>query len=64
MSGDRLLVNVARLRETSAHIQATVGSLQAQLAYLESDAGPVGGHLVRHGPRILRAATEHVAGGH
>jgi 6 kDa early secretory antigenic target len=41
MSGDQLLVNVARLRETSAHIQATVSSLQAQLADLESDARPL-----------------------
>ena len=41
MSGDQLLVNVARLRETSAHIQSTVSSLQAQLADLESDARPL-----------------------
>jgi WXG100 family type VII secretion target len=41
MSGDQLLVHVDRLRQTSEHIQSTVGSLQSQLADLESDARPL-----------------------
>jgi WXG100 family type VII secretion target len=41
-NGDgQLLVNVARLRETSMHIQAAVNSLQSQLSDLESDARPL-----------------------
>jgi 6 kDa early secretory antigenic target len=36
-----LLVNVARLRETSGHIQAAVNSLLSQLSQLESDARPL-----------------------
>ena len=36
-----LLVNVARLRETSGHIDAAVNALRAQLGELESDARPL-----------------------
>ena len=36
-----LLVNVARLRETSGHIQSAVNALQAELSQLEADAKPL-----------------------
>jgi WXG100 family type VII secretion target len=42
MSADGiLLVNVARLRETSGHIQSAVSSMRSHLAELESDAAPL-----------------------
>ena len=37
----QLLVSVARLRETSGHIQSAVAAMRTQLADLESDAGPL-----------------------
>ncbi|MGE5156274.1 MAG: WXG100 family type VII secretion target [Betaproteobacteria bacterium] len=37
----QLLVNVARLRETSGHIQSAVSAMRTQLADLESDARPL-----------------------
>ena len=37
----QLLVNVARLRETSGHIQSAVSVMRNQLADLESDARPL-----------------------
>ncbi len=36
-----LVVNFARLRETSEHIRATVTGLESQLSQLESDAAPL-----------------------
>src|SRR5690349_4202206 len=38
-----LLVNVARLRETSGHIQSAVSALRSQLSQLEADARPLVG---------------------
>jgi 6 kDa early secretory antigenic target len=37
----QLLVNFARLQETSAHIQSTIQALDAELDRLEADAAPL-----------------------
>jgi 6 kDa early secretory antigenic target len=39
--GSRLVVNFARLYETSAHIEAAVSTLESQLAVLEREAAPL-----------------------
>jgi WXG100 family type VII secretion target len=41
MSDDILLVNFARVRSTSDHIQTALSAIQSQLAQLEADAGPL-----------------------
>jgi 6 kDa early secretory antigenic target len=41
VSDGQLVVNFVRLQETSAHIQATLGVLDSELARLEADAAPL-----------------------
>src|SRR5258705_11837876 len=41
MAQDNLLVNFARVEETSGHIQTALGAIQSQLAQLEKDAAPL-----------------------
>lgn len=38
---DHLLVNFARLQETSGHIQTALATLRSQLGQLERDAAPL-----------------------
>jgi early secretory antigenic target protein ESAT-6 len=41
--GAALVVNFARLQETSGHIQSMIGTLESQLSTVESDAAPLVG---------------------